>query len=238
MGGTSGRTVAQRRAAQATHARNQRLESLRWLLAFTNAELPPLTPTDCREVNQALERLVRSCLGQGGVLPARWLPRAGKALATPAQLRMPRMSRARIRNLHTVLRNTLTELRPDDESGADTVPYVLLPAGVQGVVLTTRGKGIERVYGAGWPDLVWLAIAATFEAFGEQIRRCPSCERWFLRHRRQAYCSPQCSQKVRSRNWYREHRDEAQERRRCAYMDEVKAKYPKANVRVSARKRT
>jgi hypothetical protein len=67
-----------------------------------------------------------------------------------------------------------------------------------------------------WPDLFWLAVSEIIEQCGPQLRQCEECKTLFLRNKRQTYCSEACSQRVRSRKWYKKHGKESQNDRRQA----------------------
>ena len=56
-----------------------------------------------------------------------------------------------------------------------------------------------------WPDLFWLAVSEIIEQCGPHLRQCEECKTVFLRNKRQTYCSEGCSQRVRSRKWYKKH---------------------------------
>ena len=75
---------------------------------------------------------------------------------------------------------------------------------------------ISRVYTAEWPHIFWVAVAEILVEGGHRLWRCVNCERPFIKRKKQAYCSPKCSQKVRSERWYRGHMDEARKKQREA----------------------
>jgi hypothetical protein len=76
---------------------------------------------------------------------------------------------------------------------------------------------------ASWPDTVWVSIMSLLEEFGSRMGRCDGCpeRRLFVKSKRQAYCSTQCSQRVRSERWYRKHRKVALDRRHERYKRQV-----------------
>lgn len=65
-----------------------------------------------------------------------------------------------------------------------------------------------------WPDLFWLAVAEIIEACGPNLRQCVECKTLFLRQKKQTFCSEACSQKVRSRRWYKLHHQQIKKERR------------------------
>ena len=147
------------------------------------------------------------------------------------RVRLGSLTRTRIQQLQQQLRGVLDTLRPVD-SPPLWIQYPSIPATIQRVHLMNvpGGLGIRRVYGATWRDLRWLAIATLLEEFGEQIGRCRSCSQFFVRIRRQAYCSSRCSQKVRSDKWYAAHRELAQKRRRQSYRRALKRQFPNLTI--------
>lgn len=104
-----------------------------------------------------------------------------------------------------------------------------LPGTPDGIVLE-RWAGKDGVYRthqtlrADFPLTFWIAVADWLVAAGPRLRACPECRTPFLSIRRQAYCSTQCSQRVRSRRWYVAHAAEAREKRVQAYQQEIRAK--------------
>ena len=110
--------------------------------------------------------------------------------------------------------------------------------GAHRVVLMVCGRQVERTVFAEWPNVFWIAVLAILEDGGHRLARClrPECCRVFVRIRRQQYCSPRCSQIMRSRRWYAAHRPEARSRRRQAYQAQVKTVYPRAKVATRTRR--
>ena len=144
--------------------------------------------------------------------------------------RLPKLTRKQLRQLQSRLRHLLDDLRPADPEFEPAWPRIMYPS-IPGAITRVHlmndlsdepGLGFQRVYGADWRHLRWLAIAALLEEFGAQIIRCeaPECTHLFLRNRRQQYCSRPCSQRVRSTKWYNEHRETAKERRRQVYKQQ------------------
>ncbi|MGO9062780.1 MAG: CGNR zinc finger domain-containing protein [Candidatus Binataceae bacterium] len=71
-------------------------------------------------------------------------------------------------------------------------------------------------------DLAAAVLWSAYELVGaqsERIARCqaPECRTLFVRRKRGLYCSPQCSQRVRSAHYYEKHKDELNEARRRRY---------------------
>ncbi len=215
--------------------------ALVWLLHFCRLDLDERSDWD--NLGKRLQSFAIRLLGVGGVWPASVLlaveaGQPGLAIrpgwgGVPKEL-PPIPTQAETRAIHARLRQVFDVLRPLTNDGK--IARVRLPAQIQRVDLTdVDGRTIKRVYGAEWPDWLWLAIAAALEEFGSRIERCQAsdCGRLFLRTRRQAYCSTECSQRVRSKRWYEAHKDKARAQRRDAHNRKLHKKYPK--VRISRR---
>jgi hypothetical protein len=212
---------------------------VRWLLAFSALKLPP--DADWEVLGKRILLFAFRLIGCGGVWPVSEAGEIGFRIVTgwgavPREF-PPVPAEGEIRAFHAQLREILNALWSG--SGEHPGGLVRIPAAVQHVYLhlTLDSRGIKRIYGSGWPAWLWLAVAAVLEEFGSHIKRCqaPHCGRLFLRIRRQAYCSVECSQRVRSRRWYEAHQNEARDRRRDAYERHIRQKYPGANIRVASR---
>jgi hypothetical protein len=95
--------------------------------------------------------------------------------------------------------------------------------------LTRRDDGsISRLCNVSTPAGFWFAVVELLEHGATLLRRCPKCGQPHLR--RKQYCSPQCSQQVRSARHYAEHRDDVLERRHEAYKRRVRRRHPRAKV--------
>lgn len=210
-----------RAARQSTHER-----VLRSVLDFAARDLPQ-TAGDRRRLQQQLQQF--DYVSGLGVFPARFTRRP------IARHRLRRLSRAEICQLHARLRGLLDTLKPIGGSSGK-IPYEMLPARVQ-ICVASDSRRVWSVDVAEWPDTFWLSIRSLLSRFGERVIRCqnPRCQHVFLRMRRQAFCSPACSQRVRSRDWYERHRDEVLKRRKQAYEDHIQAQHPGAKIRVSHR---
>ncbi len=85
-------------------------------------------------------------------------------------------------------------------------------------LLWTRLKATSRLQ---------LLKALVFEAFREarfKFRRCRACPRGFVPIRRQAYCSPRCSQAARTKKWRKAHPEKNRAIRRAQYQKSIAAK--------------
>ena len=84
-------------------------------------------------------------------------------------------------------------------------------------------------------SIPWIVLQRIFWLYGDQLRRCQECDTLFIRTRRQTYCSESCSQRARSRRWYRAHTEEARGRRRESYVRERKRQNP--NLLIGSRRK-
>lgn len=100
------------------------------------------------------------------------------------------------------------------------------------------GGRIEQGFGADSEIRFFLAAFELLALEGHRVRNCaePKCNRLFAATKRQAFCSPQCSQRVRTAKYRTAHRDVAQRLRRTAYVKKQRAKHGPA-VKVTSRKK-
>jgi hypothetical protein len=85
-------------------------------------------------------------------------------------------------------------------------------------LLWTRLKATSRLQ---------LLKALVYEAFRDarfKFRRCRRCQRGFVPIRRQAYCSPRCSQAARTEKWRKAHPEKNRAIRRAQYQKSIAAK--------------
>ena len=157
----------------------------------------------------------------------RWSSPAGVLSSGPTRRDV---TPAALRALQRTLATKLDGLVPT--SGNPAVSLLEQELGAHRVVLMVCERQVERTVFAEWPNVFWIAVLAILEDGGHRLARClrPECCRVFVRIRRQQYCSPRCSQIMRSRRWYAAHRPEARSRRRQAYQAQVKTVYPRAKV--------
>jgi hypothetical protein len=78
-----------------------------------------------------------------------------------------------------------------------------------------------------------VVLLETLRMLGRRLRFCPreGCGRGFVARKRQVYCSPRCSQTVRSRRWRDANPEEARAARRASY----RRKLPK-NIKIATRR--
>jgi len=177
--------------------RRQRPKMTIALLQFASRDPNTFDRHDWRCAMDLLERLHRHAwLGERGVLPPdRLLPTS-------------QASHGRVRNVHAELNRGLATLFPVDDHAFWKRRSWHPPVRAHRPTLMHYHKRLFQVVEAAWPDTIWIVIMSLLEEFGGQLRRCPSCpeKRLFVKSRRQAYCSPACSQRTRSARWYTRHR--------------------------------
>jgi hypothetical protein len=125
---------------------------------------------------------------------------------------------AKVREIHLYWDDAEERPKKDDTNGPKFLrdrPYI--------------GK-IHRAFLADWKDMFWLAASGLLEIFGPSLRKCKECGTIYTQTKRKFYCSRKCSQRVRSRRWYRTHGQLIVEKRHEAYVKRVHKKDPKAKV--------
>jgi hypothetical protein len=219
--------------------RGHRLELFRWLVGFAATALDASRPSTLTAVP---DRLLAAAQVAGAVLPATVVPRRlhtmgrrrvhGPYFSTDGYL-MGLWTTADTVRLHRQLAAVLNALLPSGAPAPEsTSGWAYVPARLGRLYLRRHEGRVRRAYVAA-DSLLWFGIAELLEEFGGLLVRCsaPGCDRIFARQRRQAYCSPTCSQKVRSATWYRRHRAQAAKARRLRYAQDVRARLPGAKVR-------
>lgn len=100
-----------------------------------------------------------------------------------------------------------------------------------------KSGAIEYYLYAGWPDIFWLAVADLLRIHGDRIRQCSKreCSKVFIRTKRQDYCSPECSQSVRSKKHYAENREKRKKDQRAWYESKMRKKYEGQKIRIKHR---
>lgn len=71
---------------------------------------------------------------------------------------------------------------------------------------------------------------------GDHLTRCANqkCNNLLVRHRRQVFCSPRCSQSARTKKWRETHRERLQQMRRNTYAKKMRRKHGE-KVRIQRR---
>lgn len=191
-------------------------DGLRWLLAFVKEDLPRLTK--------------RQRAFFGGVL--RWMaPYTPRQRAYQFEKSAGTLPLKALLGLQRQLQDCFTSLLAPSGYSWDlpivqTTSYVLVrnPAGA--------GPGFRLASSAQFPARFWLAVAQWIEKAGDRLRACSNCGAPFLAVKRQQYCVKQCSQRVRSRQWYAAHRETVLETRHQRYVDAIHKKInPNAKVK-------
>ena len=211
-----------------------------WLLAFCQRDLRKCIREDWKNIRRDIHQLCQS--SSAFDLPAVW--RGSLVSATPqagAEFAKRVMTGLRTKTdfvaMQRMLKEGLIELYPEPlpEEEAETLRIWKLPASVPIVCLMRmslrakqriRKKNLSRFYKPGgtllptlrffpkWPDLFWFAVAEIIGKCGPRLRQCEECKTLFVKTGRQAYCREACSQKVRSRKWYKDHGETIKKDRR------------------------
>ena len=89
---------------------------------------------------------------------------------------------------------------------------------------TSRGRVLHLTTG-GLRSRVLLNTARLLEAEGHRLKKCLECKKLFISAKRQAYCSPSCSQKARTRRYFGSHSpQELSEKRHKALKRRIEKK--------------
>ena len=130
------------------------------------------------------------------------------------------------RPLHTTeIVKVISEIRAGIEALHAGKPWTIT-ATLTGQIQPGRRTGVApRPHYAG--DLAAAVLWSAYElvgAQGERIAQCqaPECRTLFVKRKRGLYCSPQCSQRVRSAHYYEKHKDDLNKARRQQYQERDK----------------
>jgi hypothetical protein len=159
----------------------------KWLLAFLYADLGRLTPGQELEWRHGAIEFID--LVVGGVL----FELEGDALNRADNL--PTV--AVLRTLQEKLKDGLAANRRGD-LWVERQPTAALAFLDKGYVRKGSGRLWTRVYReGGFRELFVAAMWDVLVEAGSRIYDCPTCTKYFLKSRKQEYCSPLCSQKAR-----------------------------------------
>jgi len=108
--------------------------------------------------------------------------------------------------LQTTLNERLAALYPIKGFGNLPGGTTTLPVRVRRLHLQRQNAGegapVEMLFIThGWRDAFWLSVSVLLEEFGDKLRRCPVCTAVYLKTGRQAYCSPDCSNRKRQKDF-------------------------------------
>ena len=175
-----------------------------WLLNFVQTDLTTLSPEDWRSLQ---DELVVFSLPPNQFSPGD-RPSVG-ALERPPQ-------RREIEGIQRELKRGITRLLKSQ-------PWTIKDVQIRRILLWREGKIVRAYWGRTFRERFLVAAANLLEEVGESIKVCPECERLFPAVKRQAYCSPRCSQNVRTRKFRARHKETLQERRRARYEESLRA---------------
>lgn len=97
------------------------------------------------------------------------------------------------------------------------------------------GKGVESIDADPETVLLWGAQTLVRDHW-ERILRCRECGRWFIKIRRQLYCSNRCAHRVAARDWRKKHPPKVSKIRHQSYVKQV-AKTDPAKAKKIRRRR-
>ena len=206
----------QRLGAASRRVGGNHAQRLTWLLTLAQRDDP--LATSSQEWRDISDDLYAFSLRSGFQLPSYTGSRSDTA--------PPALSPEQIRAIHATLRAGLRALFAG--SGGWSVPLRTL---TRYVFRRDNGR-LETRYGGDVPAAVPMTAADLLGEFGDRVRKCSAtgCTRIFLAVKRQAYCSPRCSQGVRTQKFLAAHRDVLNARRRQHYAQVLKAKGAKVQT--------
>ena len=100
-----------------------------------------------------------------------------------------------------------------------------------------RNRGtIRDVSVGGWEATFWHIVRRCLTSYGPRLQHCAECRKLYFKHKRQVYCTTQCSQRARSRKWNMLNPEKAADLRHQAYIRRKQQLFG-LNVKVKRRRR-
>ena len=220
--------------------KRRREDNLRWLLAFAQHSLPPVKSEGFKAVRAAIKEIVAvEVVGARTLFPmrmydlirARGMQKAFELTHDETQFRkqfrLP--ATAEVRTLQKWVVSLMEAARPPGMEHAPTITEsgavedrVILPINF---VQSARPKQLIQTdtfrHLAFYQDkdLYREACVSLLAAFADRLLHCEdeTCRRLFYRKGRKRFCSVLCGQRIRSRNWYREHKGVVSEKQHGTY---------------------
>lgn len=237
----------------------RREDNLRWLLAFAQHTLPPVKSAGFKAVREQIKEIVVvEVVGARTLFPKRMynLIRSGnmqkafelthdetrlrKQFRLPTNAEVPKlqkwvvslMEKARPRNMEKA--PTIVESGEVEDRVILPISYVPSTPPVQLIQTDT----FRRLAFYADRDLYRASCVALMAAFPDRLLHCEddTCRRLFYRKGRKRFCSVLCGQRIRSRNWYREHKGIVSEKQHGTYRRRVQRELH-SNVVVRRRKK-
>ncbi len=194
-----------------------------WLVNFAQADLRALSSEESRNLR---DELTLFSLPLAYLAPGTWM--GDRALSR--FVASNRLTPQRTARLQSEVRNGFDRLLNGQQ-------WVLPSLRLHRILVRTdpNGKIQGGHAGGNFRDQFLMATADLLEKVGDRIKRCPECGRLFGAVRRQAYCSPRCSLRVRTRRYRNKHRDALRAKRRARYAAMIRVTHG-PRVKVQARK--
>lgn len=129
------------------------------------------------------------------------------------------------------LRSRVVRVPKKDKSGKKT------SRDTKGQPKTKAKIQIQMVVYGNWPTVFWLAIGDLLERNAFELNRCEECRTLFVQTKQQAFCSIQCGNRYRGREWYRTHFNDPEviKTRHGRYEKKIRATKPDQPVRTNKR---
>jgi hypothetical protein len=220
-----------------------------WLLEFASLDLGRVTQRELRKLRGELGGFLWSTYADQTMAALSVSP-TGRRVRVVRRPRMilttgsiPHPSKATLVKWQRWLRQGLDGLSGQDPfkglHPSDAGPITEWVIAPKGIAYCLHRFGSE-LYGSSmmrhaspqdwFQDFTYQTLTQT-----QSVRFCEACGQPFLRRRRQVYCSPKCSQKIRTGKHRLSHRPEINKRRRLAYEKKQREKLgPKVRVGRSA----
>ena len=223
-------------------------ELLKWLFEFQALDVKNI---GIREAQRQLKELVVvQCFFAQKVLVADWIELHRDGRTTEAiesrnnesifRKQVQRLTKPEVVAIHEWLRSVFEAVRPPHVRKEDLeLPYIPYWREKGRVRIPRKQRYVsedfKRVSAVPLKsrELHQEVLEQFLEENGPRIARCQvvTCDKLFVRHRRQRYCSLTCQQAVQSAAWYQRNKDAISERKRQRYKDSVRKKtYPKLKV--------
>jgi hypothetical protein len=212
------------------------LQSLRALVALANADLEAVATEDLRGLVRGLLVLLPGTQPFGGGFGAVIQPAAGVGGAVVVYLPTTpggaTFDEAAARNEMRELWGPVRQVLAVKTATSDTAISAYYPLEAKFFVSSMMGNRTCVTMVGEFRDLVLnrMLTLLTHPVVSDRLRRCPECKAFFLRVRRQRFCSDRCKARVNSRRQKKRGLTDEQRLRRA---DRAHSYYEKAQHRLN-----
>ncbi len=99
------------------------------------------------------------------------------------------------------------------------------------------GSGIESIYSKDAETVLSWGAQTLVRNHLKRILRCRECSRWFIKIKRQLFCSDRCAHLVAARNWRKKHAVRVSDIRHRSYVNQVAKTNPAKAKKIRRRGR-